>query len=194
MDLREIATGAHHMTNVLIFLITIVVSVLDPIRLLGYVLAGSFIRKREAAIAVGVLWMLAGHVFVAMPAARMYHSSIPLIQPIAAIIGAALATLAVHAIATQIRASKQTTPSDRHKQSVATQTAPHSGHESERTAHAAQQQQAATNTTQETLESEPKLVCCKCMTPIPSSLSVAFLRKDWCLRCFKIEIGVDPDK
>lgn len=34
------------MTNMLMFLIAVVVSILDPIRLLGYVLAGSLIRKR----------------------------------------------------------------------------------------------------------------------------------------------------
>jgi len=44
-----------YMREIIGFSIIVVVSALDPIRLMGYIIAGSFIRKRETAVAAGLI-------------------------------------------------------------------------------------------------------------------------------------------
>lgn len=93
------------MRDIIGFLIIVAGSSIDPIRLLGYVVAGSSIRKRGMAVVVGVVWMLAIQVFIAL-AKKEYQSSIPTIQTVGALTGSVLTTLLVHWIASKVRANK----------------------------------------------------------------------------------------
>jgi hypothetical protein len=98
------------MKEVLGFLIIVIVSALDPIRLVGYILAGSLIRKRAIAVAVGVLWMLVLQVLLVL-AVKKTQSTIPAIQIAGTITGSVLVTFLVHWIGSRIRAKNQKTTS-----------------------------------------------------------------------------------
>jgi len=97
-----------HIREILGILVGILVASLDPIRLVGYILAGSLIRKRVLAVATGVLWMLLGQVFIVFYLyGKVYGDSISAKYSIYAIIGAILVTLLTHWITSKIRASNQ---------------------------------------------------------------------------------------
>jgi len=98
------------MTDILMFIVAIFVSALDPLRLLGCIPAGIFIRKPGVAVSVGVLWVLFLQVLVVVPAAKAYQSNVSLRSSVAAIVSAVLVTLLTSAIATKIRSEKSTTP------------------------------------------------------------------------------------
>jgi hypothetical protein len=98
------------MREIIGFLICVIVSALDPLCLLGYILAGSLIRKREIAIAVGVIWAIVTKVLVVL-ALKDFQSNIPAIHFAAAITSSALVTFLVHWIASRIRTKNQKTTS-----------------------------------------------------------------------------------
>lgn len=94
------------MREIIGFLIIVVVSALDPIRLVGYILAGSFIRKREIAVAAGLIWMIAVQFFTVL-VVKQFQSTISAMHIVGAITSSVLVTLLVHWIARKVRANKQ---------------------------------------------------------------------------------------
>lgn len=87
------------MATLLYFFTGVAAQLLDPISLIGYVLAGSLIRHYWVAVAVGVVWRLLLHLIMATLFAPALHESIPAHILGAALFGAFTATSLVYLVA-----------------------------------------------------------------------------------------------
>jgi hypothetical protein len=104
------------MTDILMFIVAVFVSALDPLRLLVCIPAGIYIRKPGVAVCVGVLWALLLQVLVVLPAAKAYQSNVSLRSSVATIFSAVLVTLLTFAIAAKIRSNKKAVPPSANEQ------------------------------------------------------------------------------
>ena len=95
------------MTAALGFLVAIIASLLDPISLIGYVLAGIFLRRYWAAVLVSVAWRLILQLVFIVPMARSLQSGVSTEVLAAALVGAFVATSIVYLIAKRVRAPRE---------------------------------------------------------------------------------------
>ena len=78
--------------SIVTFLVGVIVSVLDPIALAGYVLIGAIFRKFWVAVFVGVAWRVLLQLAIVIPTAKAYQSELFGSVFIAALVGAFMAT------------------------------------------------------------------------------------------------------
>ena len=88
------------------FLVSMLASLLDPISVIGYVVAGSFIRRFWVSVLAGVLWRLLLQLIVVGPASKSLQTHAFPDVMLAALAGAAVATSLVYLIVGRLRASQ----------------------------------------------------------------------------------------
>lgn len=92
--------------NTAVLLGSIVGSLLDPISLIGWIIAAATIRNYWAAIAAGIAWRLILQIVLVIPASQAYSTSSPNHLLPGALIAAVIATSVTFLIAKQVRTKK----------------------------------------------------------------------------------------
>lgn len=98
------------MISIVLFLFASFVSILDPIALAGYFVAGIFIRMYWVSAAVGVLYRLFLYYFFVLPVLRFEQADISLYDVFPSLFGAFLVTSLIFFVARKIRTKKLNSP------------------------------------------------------------------------------------
>ncbi len=92
--------------SIAMFLVGMLVSMLDPISLVGCAIAGMFIQSYPGAITAGVAWRMLAHFFIVLPAAKLEQQSIPSNILFQGILGAGVVTSIAYFLADRSRRRK----------------------------------------------------------------------------------------